>query len=169
MKKNLFLFFILIIYTVPCDAQLLNQRGTFVVSVNPLKIIYGLINIEVEYYLHPGYSLYFSSEYLTSDYLLKRNKHPDMVSRFGGRYHFFNKKSYGDKNDLFGGLFVGYSYSKLYESKNSLNIGADFGYRYQLNTSFVFSAKTLATYPFKSEKILFGFEGLIGYLYNFKR
>ena len=58
MKKLYFLLLVLIIYVVPCNAQLLNQKGTFIVSVNPLKIVYGLVNIEVEYYLDPGYSIY---------------------------------------------------------------------------------------------------------------
>ena len=88
MKKLYFLLLVLIIYVVPCNAQLLNQKRTFIVSVNPIKIVYGLVNIEVEYYLAPDYSIYISSEYLFSDYLIKRKRHPDMVSRFGGKVSF---------------------------------------------------------------------------------
>jgi len=167
MKKLYFLLLVLIIYVVPCKAQLLNQKGTFIVSINPIKIVYGLVNIEVEYYMVPGYSIYISSEYLFSDYLIKRKRHPDMVSRFGGRYHFYKKENYEGENDLYGGIFIGYSYSKLYKVKNGMDIGADFGYRYQLGTSFLVGAKALATHPLRSRKVLFGFEGLAGYINNF--
>jgi len=167
MKRLIFLLLVLIIYIVPCNAQLLNQKGTFIVSVNPLKIVYGLVNIEVEYYLDPGYSVYLSSEYLISGYFIKRKRHPDMVSRFGGRYHFYQKENYEGENDLYGGLFVGCSYSKSYKVKNGMDIGADFGYRYQVGPSILVGAKALATCPLKSRKVLFGFEGLIGYINNF--
>ena len=138
MKK---VYFLLLISIVAGYSQMLNRAGTFVISVNPLKLVYGLINVGFEYYPHPGQPIQFSSEYLITDYILKRERHPDLVYRAGGRYHFFNKESFGYKNDLQGGLFIGCSYSGLYDTKNTLNFGIDCGYKYQMNNSFILSAE----------------------------
>jgi len=145
------------------NAQVLNKPGTILISTNPLKLIYGLVNIEIEYYISSSYSVQVSSEYLISSWVLKREKHPDFVVRTGIRYHSYNNKPYGDKNDPYLGVFGGYFWSKNFpERHTSYNFGAELGYKYQFNKPAFVNIKGFITYPLKNPRLIPGFECLLG-------
>ena len=105
-KKLIFISFVLI--SIETYSQQLNEKGTFLVSVNPLKLIYGIINIEFEYQISSSLSIQLGTEYVLTNYIIKKEKHPDFVIRIGPRYHTFYNKDLGDKNDLYLGAFAGY-------------------------------------------------------------
>ena len=84
-----------ILITLPprVSSQSFHETGTIQISTNPVKLIMGLVNFEFEYFISPGFSVQISSEYLVSDYAIKREKHPDFLVRIGPRFHFFMKKN----------------------------------------------------------------------------
>lgn len=164
MKKSAILFFLIapaIISTV--FSQQLNQKGSFLVSVNPVKLIYGIINVELEYHVAPAASIQLSTEYVVFHYIVKREKHPDFVIRVGPRYHSFHNKDFGNRNDLYFGAFAGYTWSKSMDQLRSFNFGAETGYKYQFEKPVVLNSKILLTSPFRKPKIIPGLEFLVGY------
>lgn len=164
IKITLFILLILLFYN-HSSAQFMNQPGTILISTNPLKLIYGLVNIEIEYMIAPSASVKINSEYLLSEWVIKKEKHPVSVTNIGVRYHFLQNKKVGNNNDLYIGLNSGYSWSKNYSEHTSFLLGLDAGYKYQFNSELFINAKGLLTYPVKNHKILPGFECLFGYTF----
>jgi len=162
IKLILFISMILL-FCSQSIAQLMNQPGTILISTNPLKLIYGLVNIEIEYTIAPSTSVKLSSEYLLSDCFIKKEKHPVFVTSIGMRYHFLHNKEYGDNNDVYLGFNSGYSWSKNFPEQTSFLVGLDAGYKYQFNSYIFMNMKGLLTYPVKYPKILPGLECLFGY------
>lgn len=144
-------------------SQDLNQSGTFLISTNILKLVYGIVNLEFEYYLAPSISIEMGSEYVIGHYIIKKEKHPDFVIRTGPRYHIFNRKDFGDRNDLYAGAFLGYTWSKDFKQHKSFNFGPEFGYKYKFNNPLFINAKVFITSPFNKPGIIPGFECLLGY------
>jgi len=144
---------------------MMNQKGTFLISTNPLKWIYGIPNFEVEYYLSSSISVEFCSESVLSNWVIKSEDHPDFVSRIGFRYHILHAKESGGKNDPYVGLFGGNSWSKDFPQHTTMNFGADFGYKYQFNDFVFINAKVLVTYKLNDSKVLPGLECLLGYVF----
>ena len=156
------MFFLTITYNLL--SQDLNKKGVFLISTNPFKLIYGIVNLEIEYQISPSISIELGSEYVFGHYIIRKSKHPDFIFRIGPRYHFYHDKDYGDKKDLYTGLFSGYSGSQDYNEHTSYFLGMDLGYKYQFNKNTFVNAKGLITYPIKKYKILPGIEGLLGYI-----
>ena len=173
--KNLFkmrrsiiaLTIILFLISPKLFSQELNQSGTFLFSINPLKLIYGIVNLEIEYYLSPSISIELGSEYVLGHYIIKKEKHPDFVIRTGPRYHFFNKKEFADKNDLYLGTFVGYFWSKEVQEQKFFNFGPEIGYKYKFDNPLLINTKAFITSPVDKLKIIPGFECMLGYATRF--
>ncbi len=163
MKKKLILISFIFISTVTYSQQL-NKKGTFLVSVNPLKLVYGIINIEFEYQISSALSMQLGTEYVLTNYIIKKEKHPDFVIRIGPRYHIFNNKDYGDRNDLYLGAFTGYFWSKSVGNMKFFNIGTEVGYKYQFGTPVYINSKMFITSPIPKPRIIPGFECLFGYV-----
>lgn len=163
--RKLTLFGLLFLIITSSSAQVLNQKGTFLVSTNILKLAYGVPNIEIEYYISPSISAQLCSEYVFGHWVIKSEDHPDWVSRLGFRYHLLNNMDIGGKNDPYLGVFVGDSWSKDFPIHTTLNLGADFGYKYQFNNYLFINAKGLVTYKLNDSKILPGLECLLGYIF----
>ena len=125
------------------SSQPFHQPGTIQISTNPVKLIMGLVNVEVEYIISPEFSIQLSSEYLVSDYAIRRGKHPDFVLRFGPRYHFFHHKDYNTKNDLYAGINGGYIWSKSNVKHKSGFLGMDIGYKYMVCNPVYINSKFL--------------------------
>jgi hypothetical protein len=157
------LLFISIIFS--SNAQVMNQRETFLVSTNILKLAYAVPNIEVEYYILNSVSAQLCSEYVLGHWVIKSENHPDLVSRLGFRYHVLHAKEQGAKNDPYFGIYGGYSWSKDYPTHTTPNLGIDFGYKYQFNDCIFINAKGLVTYKLNDSKVLPGIECLLGYVF----
>lgn len=155
---------IVIAFFSQSQAQNMNRRGTVMISTNPLKWIYCIPNFEIEYYFASSVSVQLCSEYLLSDWVVKRDKHPDFVSRVGVRYHLCSDKDFGDKHDPYLGTYFGNSWSKSFPEKEGFNLGLEGGYKYQLTSLIYLNTKVLLTYNVKEAKILPGFECLFGYI-----
>jgi hypothetical protein len=167
MKKAIILFSALLFFgTLRLFSQDLNQAGTFLISTNPLKLIYGVINVELEYYISPSVSVEMGTEYVLAHYVIKSEDHPDFVCRMGPRYHAFHKKEYGNKNDLYFGVFAGYCWSKEFEQQKFPNFGTEIGYKYKFNSPLFINCKAFITSPFLHPKIIPGFEGMLGFVLN---
>ncbi len=167
MKKQVILIGSILFFS--CSGlfcQALNQGGTFLISTNPLKLIYGVVNVELEYYLSTSVSVETGSEYVLAHYVIKQEDHPDFVCRIGPRYHAFSNKAYGNKNDLYFGVFAGYCWSKDYEQQKFLNFGPEIGYKYKFNSPQFINCKAYITSPFLHPKIIPGFEGMLGFVLN---
>lgn len=147
------------------NAQNMNQKGTFLVSTNILKLVYGVPNVEFEYFFLNSVSAQLCSEYVLGHWVIKSKDHPDWVSRFGVRYHFLHAKESGTKNDPYFGIFGGYSWSKDFPTHKTPNLGIDLGYKYQFNDYIFINAKGLLTYKLNDSKVLPGIECLLGYVY----
>ena len=164
MKNSaIILTIILFLSSTRLFSQELNQSGTILISTNPLKLIYGIVNLEFEYYLSPSFSIELGSEYVLGHYIIKKEKHPDFVIRTGPRYHFFNKKEFGDKNDLYLGAFAGYFWSKEIQQQKFFNFGPEIGYKYKFDNPLLINTKIFITSPFDTLKIIPGFECMLGY------
>jgi hypothetical protein len=144
-------------------AQELNQSGTFLISANILKLIYGIVNIEFEFYISPSISCELGSEYVIGHHIIKKEKHPDFVVRTGSRYHTFSSKEFGNRNDLYIGAFIGYAWSKEIEQQKFLNFGPEIGYKYKFNNPLLINTKVFLTSPVNKPEIIPGFECLLGY------
>ena len=164
MKKQLILIFSIIFFSCSSlSSQELNQGGTFLISTNPLKLIYGVVNFELEYYLTPSVSVEMGSEYVLAHYVIKQEDHPDFVCRIGPRFHAFHNKEYGAKNDLYFGAFVGYCWSKDFEEQKFFNFGPEIGYKYKFDSPLFINSKIFITSPFVQPKIIPGLECMLGY------
>jgi hypothetical protein len=164
MRKLFLLGFFVVLFN-SVIAQNMNQKGTFLISTNVLKLAYGVPNFELEYYFSPSVSAELCSEYVLGHWVIKSKDHPDLVSRFGFRYHPFHSKDIGGKNDTYVGIFGGNSWSKDFSTHTTLNLGADIGYKYQFNSYIFINAKGLVTYKLIDSKVLPGLECLLGYVF----
>lgn len=164
--KNITVKILIALFTITSTllSQNMNKEGVILISTNPFKIIYGIVNLEIEYQISPSVSIELGSEYVIAHYIIKESKHPDFVFRLGPRYHVYHNKDYSNKKDLYSGVFGGYSWSKDYDEHTSYFLGMDLGYKYQFNQNIFMNAKGLITYPLKKPKILPGAEGLLGYI-----
>ena len=164
MKKTITLSLIIALIILPgALSQQLNQKGSFLVSVNPLKLVYGIINVELEYHVAPAASIQLSTEYVVFHYIVKEERHPDYVIRVGPRYHAFHRKDFGHRNDLCLGAFAGYTWSKKLDQFRSFNLGAETGYKYQFEKPVLLNSKILITCPIRESIFFPGFEFLVGY------
>ena len=83
VKKTLILL-IFVAFPIPkVFSQQFNQSGIFLISINPLKLLSGILNAEFEYQFTSSASIQLSSEYVLFHYVLKKEKHPDFVIRIG--------------------------------------------------------------------------------------
>ena len=165
MKKQVILIGSILFFSCSSlSSQELNQGGTFLISTNPLKLIYGVVNVELEYYLSPSVSVEMGSEYVLAHYVIKQEDHPDFVCRIGPRFHAFHNKESGAKNDLYFGAFAGYCWSKEFEQQKFLNFGPEIGYKYKFNSPLFINCKAFITSPFIQAKVIPGFEGMLGYV-----
>ena len=146
--------------------QLLNEKGILFISTNPLKLIYGIINLEIEYQVSPSVSFQMGSEYVIGHYLIKRESHPDFVFRIGPRYHTFHNKEFGNNIDLYLGAFAGYTWSKAFEEYTGFNFGPELGMKYKFEIPFYINTKAFVTSPIDNLRILPGFECLFGYVHQ---
>ena len=163
--KMLCLCVILAVMTIlppRASSQSFHETGTIQISTNPVKLIMGLVNFEFEYFISPAFSIQISSEYLVSDYAIKREKHPDFLVRIGPRFHFFYEKEFNVQHDLYSGIYAGYIWSKSNLRQKSIFLGADIGYKYMVHHPIFINPKFLLSYPLKSPKFLPGFECLLG-------
>jgi len=166
-KKNIPTIFLLAsaaLFSVNSPCQPLNQGGSFSISTNLIKILMGILNVELEYNITPAISIKVFGEVLAFDYVYDRSKHPDVVIRSGPYYHFLVKTS--DNQDLQLGPFAGYAWSKTNVNMTGLNTGLELGYKYQFNNSFYLFPKGLITYPFHTNKPFPGLELLVGKVLN---
>lgn len=147
-------------------SQLLNEKGTLLISTNPLKLIYGIINLEIEYYFSPSVSVQMGSEYVIGHYIIKREKHPDFAFRGGPRYHTFHNKEFGDNIDLYLGGFAGYTWSKDFEENKGLNFGSEVGMKFKFECPIYINTKAFITAPVNNFRMLPGFECLFGYVHQ---
>ncbi len=76
-KKATTVVVLLVCFVTAGFAEGLNGRGTLCISVNPLKVVLGLINLELEYRFVQQVSAYLFSEGLVFDYAIKRIDQPD--------------------------------------------------------------------------------------------
>jgi len=164
MKKTLILLVFVALSITKAFSQQFNQSGSFLISVNPLKLFYGIINAEFEYQVTSSVSIQLSSEYVLFHYIVKKENHPDFVIRIGPRYHSFNNKDFGDRNDLYFGAFSGYTWSKDNNQMRSFNFGTEAGYKHKFEKPAYINSKIILTSPFYRPKIIPGFECLIGYI-----
>jgi len=165
MKRKVIIIISVLLLTSKLFPQLLNERGTLLISTNPMKLIYGIVNLEIEYMVSPSVSLELGSEYVIGHYIIKREKHPDFVFRIGPRYHMMNSKDRGARNDLWLGAFGGYIWSKDYENMRQFNFGPEFGYKHKTKNALFFSSKIFLTSPYKEKKMKMGMEGMAGFAF----
>ncbi|MFC2129167.1 hypothetical protein ACFLQX_00130 [Bacteroidota bacterium] len=165
--KAIFIVPFLLMYATSIFSQQLNEKGTFLISTNPIKLIYGIINLELEYYVSPAISFQVGSEYVIGHYIIKEENHPDFVFRIGPRYHTFYNKDFGNRIDLYVGAFTGYTWSKDFEEYKGFNLGPEIGIKYKFQGPIYINAKTFITSPINDPKIIPGFECLVGYVTPF--
>jgi hypothetical protein len=161
--KIIIISIILTLATATCIHAETNQIKTFSVSVNPLKLAMGLINIGIEYQVTQSCSIGLFTEYLAGDYAIKRTAHPDLVLRVEPRWYF------NSENEInagwYGGINGGYTWSKNNPDYTDFYIEAETGYKLVYSNSFYLIPKVLLTYPLGKEQILPGAELLIGKLF----
>jgi len=166
MKRKVITILSILLLTSRLFPQLLNEKGTILVSTNPMKLIFGIVNLEIEYMVSPSVSLELGSEYVFGHYIIRKEKHPDIVMRAGPRYHLLSNKDCSDRNDLYLGAFGGFIWSKDYETMRQFNFGPEFGYKHKTRSALFFSSKIFLTSPYKDKKMQLGMEGLTGFTFR---
>lgn len=132
------------------------------ISTNPLKLVMGLINLEIEYQIASSLSLVAFAECLVADYAIERSDHPGVVTRIGTNYYPFVSR--GSQNEgLYGSVNIGYSYSRDNPDLTGFAIGAEVGYKWVAKEWGFLMPRGLLTWPI-GKKILPGFELLCGLL-----
>jgi len=135
------------------------KKGSITISVNIYKLLMGLPNLEIEYYVSPGVSVYAFNEILIFGKKLKQRNHPVYVFRTGGRYHFI--KDGFNRNDVHSGFYAGISRSMTTKVNNPF-LGMDLGYKYYFDNSFNIYPRGLITCSLRDTAIMPGFEVLLG-------
>jgi hypothetical protein len=165
-KRAVFVAVLMTYLAIGAFAQGLNRQGTLSVSVNPLKVVLGLINLEIEYRIFPEVSAYLFCEGLVFDYAIKRSDHPDVVIEVGPRYHFLSTQKQSGTFDVNLGGSFGCTWSANYPGNTGFKLNATVGLKYLFfNPSYV-AAKGILTYSFSNSSVFPGFEGQIGIILN---
>ena len=121
------------------------------------------MNFEFEYQVSPSLSVQLGAEYVLAHHVIKRETHPDFVFRTGPRYHAFHDEDFGERNDLYIGVFAGYFWSKQVEQLSAFNGGGEAGYKYKFEDPIFINSKVFITVPFDRQRIIPGLECLLGY------
>ncbi|MBD3284859.1 DUF3575 domain-containing protein [candidate division WOR-3 bacterium] len=133
------------------------------VGINPLKPFMGLPNIELEYQLIRRFSVHAFTEYWAYNTFLSPDEtHPDLVIRTGPRYYFYSPVESANVSGFFAGIPLGYVWFEGNLHQSALTLGAELGYKFLLGKRFYALPRGLLTYPLDSDKILPGFEILLG-------
>lgn len=97
-------------------------------AINPVKLVYGLANLEVEYHLAPRVSMVVWGEYVVSGWLIDRNKPPVAVFRISPLvYTAVGSDGPGEAGMIHG--FAGYAWSKVNDRQCRYNLGTEAGYK----------------------------------------
>lgn len=131
-------------------------------SVNPVKIAYGLANLEIECQTAPRIAIVAWGEYLFSTHVYGRQCHPTTVGRIGLR--MFARCREDGRADGFSIMpFLARSWTNPCARSRGVGIGAEAAHRWQDNGSWFGSPKALATWPVGSPMLLPGVEMMLGY------
>ena len=141
------------------NAEGFSDKRDISIASNPLKLIYSLVNLEIDYALFDELSFHVFSEYLLCDYIIKREDHPDFVIRTGPR---FLLPFPGESCDTYIGPFISFSNSFLYNT-SGIEAGVEMGGRYKLISRLFIQLKGMVMYSITTSKVIPGFEGLLGY------
>lgn len=131
-------------------------------SFNPVKIAYGLANLEIECQTAPRIAIVVWEEYLFSTHVYGRSEHPDAVGRLGLRM-FQRCRENGRADGISVMPFVARSWTKTCVRSSGIGIGAEAAYRWQEHGRWFGSPKALVTWPVGSPKVLPGVEMMLGY------
>lgn len=128
-------------------------------AVNPVKLLYGLANLEIEMYVSHRASVAAWGERLVSQHLIKRERHPTAVVRCGPRWYWRRARI---ERGATGYLmpFAGYSWSSQ-PFRRHCDIGAETGLRWALAAPYDARAKAVLTRPLSSSPATPGVEALI--------
>lgn len=140
------------------------EASDFRVSLafNPVKIAYGLANLEIECQTAPRIAIVVWGEYLFSTHVYGRSEHPDAVGRMGLRM-FQRCREDGRADGISVMPFVARSWTKACVGSRGIGIGAEAAYRWQENGCLFGSPKALVTWPVGSPKMFPGIEMMLGY------
>jgi len=158
-KINTITLSILLFPALTTYSQEINRKGSLTISVNILKFLMGLPNLEIEYQASPGVSVYFFNEILVFGQQLKKRNHPSYVMRTGARYHLLQDTD--SRNDLHGGCYTGVIRSGD-KQEYSPYLGIDLGYKYRVHSSYTVYPRALIGYSTRDSSTLPGFEVLLG-------
>jgi len=131
-------------------------------AINPVKIAYGLANLEIECQTAPRVAVVVWGEYLFSTHVYGRRRHPDAVGRIGLR-SFQRCRADGWADGLSVMPFVAKSWPASGSGQRGMAIGVETAYRWHEGTSWYGSPKALATWPVGSGTLLPGIEMMLGY------
>ena len=165
-RRSFVVLFVIMLISDILTAGGFHDRGTVWLSVNPVKIVCGLLNLEFEYVIHEKISMKVSSELLYGDYVYSRQKHPEFVLRTGPGFHYLSNKSFEDTQDLYTGINIGYISSRTHIRLNTLFISADVGYKIMLQHPVYWNSKIHLTRPLSQATLQPGFESLLGITVN---
>jgi hypothetical protein len=131
-------------------------------AVNPVKIAYGLANLEIECQTAPRVAVVVWGECLFSTHVYGRGRHPDAVGRIGIR--LFQRCRQDGRADGFSAMpFVSRSWTKPSAHSCGIGIGAEAAYRWQGSGPWFGSSKALLTWPLGAPAALPGIEMMLGY------
>lgn len=131
-------------------------------AVNPVKIAYGLANLEVECQTAPRVAVVAWGEWLFSTHVYGRQGHPGAVGRIGLR--LFRRCREDGRADGFSVMpFVANSWTKTCARSRGIGIGAEAACRWQGDGRWFGSPKTLVTWPVGSLMVSPGIEMTLGY------
>lgn len=131
-------------------------------AVNPVKIAYGLANLEVECQTAPRVAVMVWGECLFSTHVYDRRRHPDAVGRIGFRM-FQRCREDGSADGASIMPFLARSWAKAGGRPRGIGVGAEAAYRWQGRGVWYGSPKALATWPVGSSTLLPGIEMMLGY------
>lgn len=130
------------------------------VALNPVKLVYGLPNLEVEYRLADKLSLAIWGEWLVSGHLVKKEKHPTVVFRAGPRRYLGTADA--ERPPVgFWMPWTGYSWSKEQHRRHH-DIGFELGFKWFVRNGCYALPKGILTIPVASGRVLPGLELLAG-------
>lgn len=132
----------------------------FMVALNPVKLVYGLPNLEFEYRQADRLSLVIWGEWLASEHLVKKDKHPTVVFRAGPRWYWRSADA-GRPPAGFWMPWTGYSWSKEKHRRHH-DIGFELGFKWFNRYGCYALPKGILTMPVASGRLTPGLELLAG-------
>lgn len=131
-------------------------------AVNPVKVAYGLANLEVEFQTAPRVSVVVWGEYLYSAHVYGHRRHPDAVGRIGLRmFQWCREDGRADGASIM--PFSARSWTKAGGRPHGFCVSAEATYRWQDRGAWFGSPKALVTWPVGSPRAMPGIEMMLGY------